>query len=303
MRAVARGLEANLYNIPHTPTPTNDGITAADAFRDLNGLPYDHKSTIIQAVLQQLDARVLGDFYTHFETDTRSLWDTYPSIVAYLPLIRELGSYGLLPRQMQILEMMHRGYRNKQIATELAISKNTVKAHQKRIRQEMSVHFDDRLTDVTLALIYRKAQEMLEGIEIYEVPLKGDSVGSRLLRESLQSYGLTPREMVVLEMMYNGRNSKKIATEFVISNNTAKTHQTRIRSKIGAKDARQSALFYRDILTEVTKISHQALEAANEGGESVYYAALETEAMELRTKNAELEARLADLEARYHLAG
>jgi DNA-binding NarL/FixJ family response regulator len=46
----------------------------------------------------------------------------------------------LTPREMQLLEMLSKGWSNKQIATELRIKPNTVRVHLQNIFPKLAVH-------------------------------------------------------------------------------------------------------------------------------------------------------------------
>jgi DNA-binding NarL/FixJ family response regulator len=54
---------------------------------------------------------------------------------------------------------------------------------------------------------------------------------------------LTPRELEVLELMARGRSNTEIATQFVISDATVKTHVARIFSKLDLRDRAQAVVY------------------------------------------------------------
>ena len=52
---------------------------------------------------------------------------------------------------------------------------------------------------------------------------------------------LTPREMEVLKLLYEGRSNPKIAERLAISARTAKFHVQNIIEKLGVADRKQAA--------------------------------------------------------------
>lgn len=72
-----------------------------------------------------------------------------PDDVAELLAARE-GQSGLSGREVQILELIAKGYRNKEIAGELGIGHETVQTHIKRLFVKLQV--SDRTAAVTVAL-------------------------------------------------------------------------------------------------------------------------------------------------------
>lgn len=55
-------------------------------------------------------------------------------------------------------------------------------------------------------------------------------------------YPLSPREMDVLKMLVDGLTDKEIGAKLGITRNTAKTHVTRIRRKVGKLGDTRTAL-------------------------------------------------------------
>lgn len=72
-----------------------------------------------------------------------------PAEVAAL-LAEHLGEEGLTPRELQVLELIRDGSKNKQIADRLAISETTVNFHIKNIVEKL--HANDRTHAVTIAV-------------------------------------------------------------------------------------------------------------------------------------------------------
>lgn len=72
-----------------------------------------------------------------------------PAGVAAL-LAEHLGEEDLTPREMQVLQLIRDGFKNKQIANELSISENTVNFHIKNIVDKLGAN--DRTHAVTIAI-------------------------------------------------------------------------------------------------------------------------------------------------------
>ncbi|HET9801756.1 MAG TPA: response regulator transcription factor [Candidatus Acidoferrum sp.] len=78
-----------------------------------------------------------------------------------------------------------------------------------------------------------------ERVAIKEVPV---SAGEPFLpndskRESL---GITPRELEILELIAQGLSNREIAGKLFVSENTVKTHSSRVFDKLGAKRRTQA---------------------------------------------------------------
>jgi len=65
-------------------------------------------------------------------------------------LAEHLGEEDLTPREMEVLQLIRDGFKNKQIASELSISENTVNFHIKNIVDKLGAN--DRTHAVTIAL-------------------------------------------------------------------------------------------------------------------------------------------------------
>ena len=55
-----------------------------------------------------------------------------------------------------------------------------------------------------------------------------------------QSLGITPRELEILELIAQGLSNKEIAERVFVSENTVKTHSSRVFDKLGAKRRTQA---------------------------------------------------------------
>jgi len=56
----------------------------------------------------------------------------------------------------------------------------------------------------------------------------------------LESLGITPRELEVLELIAEGLSNKEIAARACVSENTIKTHSSRVLDKLGARRRTQA---------------------------------------------------------------
>ena len=72
-----------------------------------------------------------------------------PAAVAAL-LAEHLGEEDLTPRELEVLQLIRDGYKNKQIADQLSISENTVNFHIKNIVDKLDAN--DRTHAVTIAV-------------------------------------------------------------------------------------------------------------------------------------------------------
>jgi NarL family two-component system response regulator LiaR len=58
--------------------------------------------------------------------------------------------------------------------------------------------------------------------------------------ERLRELGVTPREREILELIANGMSNREIAAKLFVSENTVKTHSSRLFDKLGAKRRTQA---------------------------------------------------------------
>ncbi len=69
------------------------------------------------------------------------------------------------------------------------------------------------------------------------VPAPADFVRDERKRESL---GITPRELEILELIAQGLSTREIAERVHVSENTVKTHSSRVFAKLGARRRTQA---------------------------------------------------------------
>lgn len=58
--------------------------------------------------------------------------------------------------------------------------------------------------------------------------------------QKLAALGITPRELEILELMAQGLSNKEIADRVFVSENTVKTHSSRVFDKLGARRRTQA---------------------------------------------------------------
>ncbi len=72
--------------------------------------------------------------------------------------------------------------------------------------------------------------------EAIQALIQADSPGPFSDQEPAETFGLTPREREVLELMVEGLNNPEIAERLVVSRSTAKAHVSNILSKLGVSN-------------------------------------------------------------------
>jgi DNA-binding NarL/FixJ family response regulator len=58
--------------------------------------------------------------------------------------------------------------------------------------------------------------------------------------ERIEAIGLTPRELEVLQLIADGLSTKEMAERLFVSENTVKTHSSRVLEKLGASRRTQA---------------------------------------------------------------
>ncbi len=92
---------------------------------------------------------------------------------------------------------------------------------------------------IWLGLRLTKRRETVVVKEV-RVPSGGPFVRDEKKREDL---GITPRELEILELIAEGMSNREIAEKLFVSENTVKTHSSRVFDKLGAKRRTQAVQF------------------------------------------------------------
>jgi len=77
-------------------------------------------------------------------------------------------------------------------------------------------------------------------VVIKEVPVPSGEPFRRDDRKR-EALGITPRELEILELIAQGLSNREIAEKLFVSENTVKTHSSRVFDKLGAKRRTQAA--------------------------------------------------------------
>ena len=84
----------------------------------------------------------------------------------------------------------------------------------------------------------RKERVIVREIEVH-VPVRASAEFVRN-EKKLAAVGMTPRELQILELIAAGLSNKEIADKVFVSENTVKTHSSRVFDKLGAKRRTQA---------------------------------------------------------------
>jgi DNA-binding CsgD family transcriptional regulator len=92
---------------------------------------------------------------------------------------------------------------------------------------------------IWLGLRLTRKQIVLKEVHI---PVPGGPSGQPFAVNSqkLDELEITPRELEILELMANGMSNREIAEKLFVSENTVKTHSSRVFDKLGAKRRTQA---------------------------------------------------------------
>jgi NarL family two-component system response regulator LiaR len=85
----------------------------------------------------------------------------------------------------------------------------------------------------------RARTRVVETVVVREVPVP---VPTPFVRNeaAVETLGITPRELEILELIAAGLSTKEIAERIFVSENTVKTHASRLFDKLGAKRRTQA---------------------------------------------------------------
>ena len=78
-----------------------------------------------------------------------------------------------------------------------------------------------------------------ERVIVHEVPVPAPPTFVRNARQ-LEELGVTPRELEILELIASGLSNREIAAKLFVSENTVKTHSSRLFDKLSAKRRTQA---------------------------------------------------------------
>ena len=92
----------------------------------------------------------------------------------------------------------------------------------------------------------RKLTRTTETVVVQEVMVPAPS---EFVRDQarLVSLGITPRELEILELIAQGLSNKEIADRVFVSENTVKTHSSRVFDKLGARRRTQAVQMGKDL--------------------------------------------------------
>jgi DNA-binding CsgD family transcriptional regulator len=89
---------------------------------------------------------------------------------------------------------------------------------------------------IWLGLQLTKKEEV---VVVKEVPVLAAETFT-LNREKLDDLGITPRELEILELIAKGLSNREIADQLFVSENTVKTHSSRLFEKLSARRRTQA---------------------------------------------------------------
>jgi len=96
---------------------------------------------------------------------------------------------------------------------------------------------------IWLGLKLTKKKEVLI---IKEVPVPATAVFS-LNEQRLKDLGITKRELEILELIARGMSNREIAEKLFVSENTVKTHSSRLFDKLSAKRRTQAVQIAKEL--------------------------------------------------------
>jgi NarL family two-component system response regulator LiaR len=79
-----------------------------------------------------------------------------------------------------------------------------------------------------------------ERVAVKEVPVAAAAVPFAPNEKKQEDLGITRRELEVLELMAQGMSNREIAGKLFVSENTVKTHSSRVFDKLGARRRTQA---------------------------------------------------------------
>ena len=79
-----------------------------------------------------------------------------------------------------------------------------------------------------------------ERVVVREVPAPRDDTPFSVSSASVERLGVTPRELEILGLIADGLSTREIAERLFVSENTVKTHSSRLFAKLGARRRTQA---------------------------------------------------------------
>ena len=79
-----------------------------------------------------------------------------------------------------------------------------------------------------------------ERVIVREVPAPRDDTPFNVSAASVERLGVTPRELEILGLIADGLSTREIAERLFVSENTVKTHSSRLFAKLGARRRTQA---------------------------------------------------------------
>jgi ATP/maltotriose-dependent transcriptional regulator MalT len=99
-----------------------------------------------------------------------------------------------------------------------------------------------------LKLTRKEEVVLLKEVEVVrEIPVPVSSEPFTVNEEQLRQLGITKRELEILELIAHGLSNREIADKLFVSENTVKTHSSRLFDKLSAKRRTQAVQIGKDI--------------------------------------------------------
>lgn len=189
---------------------------------------------------------------------------------ANVTLVPTVGN-SLTPRERQVMELIHRGCcNNKRIARELSISVTTVRTHRQSLMAKLGVKNAVEVARYASTLLATAAGGQATGADVEahswqplsQAPIvpggRTPSLNTSTSATKFDSYGLTIREVEVLDLIAKGFSNKRIAATLFLSVHTVKRHVANITSKLGAASRAEAAALHWSSMTSAPEFSSAA---------------------------------------------
>lgn len=99
-----------------------------------------------------------------------------------------------------------------------------------------------RLTRVRERVVVQQVVQQVVHEVVREVPVPAPAPPPAFVRDAarIEALGVTPRELEILELIAAGLSTREIAQRVFVSENTVKTHASRLFDKLGARRRTQA---------------------------------------------------------------